>query len=43
MRQQLLVKMRYLGVANLANRLAIACDWRLELANFNFAFEWRTS
>jgi hypothetical protein len=48
MRQQLLVKIRHLSVANLANRISITCDWRLDLARsgvpgFDFAFEWRMS
>jgi hypothetical protein len=37
--QHLLVKMRQLGVANLGNRLANACDWRLDLAHFPYAVE----
>ena len=35
MNQHLLVKMRQLSVANLGNSLAIACNWRLDLAHFN--------
>ena len=26
--------------ASLGNRLAITCDWRLDLAYFNFTSEW---
>jgi hypothetical protein len=39
MNQHLLVKIRQLGVANLGNRLAITCDWRLDLAHFSSAAE----
>jgi hypothetical protein len=39
MNRHLLVKMCQLGVANLGNSLAIACDWRLELAHFPCAAE----
>ncbi len=39
MNQHLFVKMGQLIVANLANRLTIAYDWRLDLAYFNFTPE----
>ncbi len=39
MNQHLFVKMHQLIVANLANRLTISCDWRLDLTYFNFTFE----
>jgi hypothetical protein len=39
MNQHLLVKMRQLSVANLGNSLAIACNWRLDLAHFPGAAE----
>ena len=39
MNQHLFVKIGQLFVANLANRFTIACDWRLDLAYFNFTSE----
>ena len=39
MNQHLFVKIDQLIVANLANRLAIIGDWRLDLACFNRTFE----
>jgi len=37
--QHLLGKMHQLGVANLGNKLAIICDWRLDLAHFPYTTE----
>jgi len=39
MNQHLFAKIRQLIVANLANRLAIGCNWRLDLAYFSFTSE----
>ncbi len=39
MNHHMLVIMHQLIVANLANRLAISCDWRLDLAHYNYASE----
>jgi hypothetical protein len=39
MNQHLIVKIHQLIVANLANRLTISCNWRLDLAHFNFTSE----